>query len=163
MAQKTSSSLIAELGQYLGMDGLCFGPTESCQLVFDQTQVVTMIHDKAKERITLNCPISSPDQYESMSRHTMRAMLQANFMGQGCADSTLSYGSDQRAYLQVVVPLRDSPSCELRGALELLLNQVDVWSKRLVQAGNANHDEDAEHVGGVRKFNAQRAVGMQRV
>jgi hypothetical protein len=131
--------------------------------VFDQTQIVTLINDQAKERITLNCPISAPDQYEGVSRQTMRAMLQANFMGQGSADATLSFGSDNRAYLQVIVHLRDSPSCELRGALELLLNQVDTWSKRLAQVSNSEYRQGATLASELPKFADQLAFSMQRV
>lgn len=134
MLQPDIDKLLSELGFSLGIAGLCFGHAASCQLIFDRYLVVTMIHDRANERITLNCPIGQAEQVESLSRQTLLAMLQANFMCQGCPNATLSCAEDKRAYLQIAIPLSDSSRCDLRGALEMLLNQAETWSERLGQS-----------------------------
>ena len=132
-----AEALIADLGSSLGMAELRFSPAGSCQLVFDQRWVVTLILDSARAQITLNCPISLADQADQLTRPTLIAMLQANFMGQGCVGATLSMGTDQRAYLQTAVGLQDASRSPLHGALELLLNQAETWSARLTQGHGA--------------------------
>ena len=138
MLLKDANNLLAELGSSLGIEGLCFNDAASCQLVFDQLLVVTIILDRASQRITLNCPISQANQFDSIPRQTLLAMLQANFMGQGCPNATLSFASDNRAYLQIVIATSESTNCNLSSAVELLLNLAETWSVRLRQ----NHDLD---------------------
>jgi hypothetical protein len=133
MSFNPADVLITDLGASLGMGDLHFSPAGSCQLVFDQRWVVTLIVDSVRRQITLNCPVSQADQADQLSRPTLLAMLQANFMGQGCVRATLSMGSDQRAYLQTAVSLGEAARSPLHGALELLLNQAETWSARLTQ------------------------------
>ncbi len=134
MLQTDVDKLMAELGSSLEIEGLRFNHAASCQLVFDQSLVVTIIHDRASGCITLNCPVSHADQFERLNKQTLVAMLQANFMRQGCPNATLSFAEDKRAYLQSAIPLSDPSHCNLSGALELLLNQAEVWSERLRQS-----------------------------
>lgn len=138
MTQTELDNSIAELGLSLGIAGLCFDNEAKCQLIFDQHLVVTMIHDRVSASITLNCPVCQADQFEGLSRHTLIAMLEANFMSQGCPKATLSFAQNKRAYLQTSIPLNASLQSNLRGALELLLNHAETWSERMRQNYDLN-------------------------
>ena len=127
----TADALINALGCSLQMPSLCFGPERTCQLVFDQTWVVTLIDDSAREHITLICPLGPSGHANTLSPSTLTAMCQANFMGQGVAGMVLSIGQDQRPYLQAAAATANANVQTLNNCLELLLNQAELWSVRL--------------------------------
>ena len=128
-----ANELASALGAELGIPGLCFNAARSCQLVFDQSWAVTLIHDAARQRVTLNCPVAGGEQCRQLSRQTLLVMLQANFMEQGSPNATLSIGPDQLAYLQTIVMLHEANDNALHISLELLLNHAEVWTARLLQ------------------------------
>ena len=133
MNTQRADELAAALGAQLGIPGLCFNAARSCQLVFDKSWDVTMIHDVARQRVTLNCSVVGGEQCRQLSRQTLLVMLQANFMEQGSPSATLSIGPDQLAYLQTTVMLSEANDKALHISLELLLNHAEVWTARLLQ------------------------------
>lgn len=128
-----ANQLAAALGAKLGINELCFSATDSCQLVFDQRWVVTLLHESHRQRITINCPIGATGHCDQLSRPTLLAMLKANFMEQGCPGASLSIGQDRRAYLQTVVSMQETDDNALHNGLETLLNQAEHWETLLAQ------------------------------
>jgi hypothetical protein len=128
-----ANQLAAALGAKLGIDELCFSATDSCQLVFDQRWVVTLIHESSRQRITLNCPIGATGHCDHLSRGALLTMLKANFMEQGCPGASLSVGQDRRAYIQTVVSTPEALDNALHTGLEMLLNQAEHWETFLTQ------------------------------
>ena len=128
-----ANQLAAALGAKLGINELCFSATDSCQLVFDQRWVVTLIHESNRQRITINCPIGVAGHCDQLSRAALLAMLKANFMEQGCPGASLSVGQDRRAYLQTAVSMQEAADNALHSGLEMLLNQAEHWETLLAQ------------------------------
>lgn len=146
METHRADELASALGAQLGIPGLCFNAARSCQLVFDQRWVVTLIHDATRQRVTLNCPLAGAEQCRQLSRQTLLAMLQANFMEQGTPGATLSISHDQLAHLQTTVLLHEAIDNALHNSLELLLNHAETWSIRLLQGlGNTEPTTLPDH------------------
>lgn len=133
MSRENAQAALATLGERLGIPGLRLSPEGICQLVFEQRWAVTLVHDAALHQLVLHCPLCAPAQASALSAATLRGLLQANFMGQGCGGGQLAMAPDERIYLQWTVALADAAS--LDNALESLLNQAERWSQRL-QAGD---------------------------
>lgn len=135
MSDNPADSLIAELGVRMGMPGLRLGAAGTCQLVFDQRWVVTVVVDERMGRFLLNCPLCTPQQMDQMPACVLRTLLEANFMGRGMggAPLSLSIAPDRRAYLQLQLPWPQASHGGLHNALEMLLNQVETWSAKLAQ------------------------------
>jgi hypothetical protein len=158
MPDRDAEQLIADLGARMGIRGLSLGAAGTCQLVFDQRWVVTVAWEGARQRISLNCPLCTPQQLERLPARALRAMLEGNFMGRGSAGAVLSVAPDRRAYLQLPVPLKEAVEGGLHNALELLLNQAETWAARLdAEPG------DGPEPAGVRAASVPPAWTLQRV
>jgi hypothetical protein len=131
MEPRPVESLLAELGERLGMPGLRLDAGGACQLVFDQRWLVTLLHERSAGRLSLYCALGPAGQPEHLGTQTMADLLRANFLGQGCAGGALSFGPDGRAYLQLSLNLADAGAQDLHNRLETLLNQCETWSERL--------------------------------
>lgn len=130
---QSTDDLISGMGASLHMPDLRLDAMRTCQLVFDQRWVVTLVEDPTRGRCTFNCPLGPAGHTVSLSSSALYGMLQANFMGQGLAGCVLSIAQDDRAYIQVAVPLQDCTTQAMLNALELMLNQAEAWSERLTQ------------------------------
>lgn len=135
MSDNPADPLIAELGARMGMAGLRLGAAGTCQLVFDQRWVVTVIADSHRNRFLLNCPLCTPQQMDQLPAAVLRTLLEANFMGRGMGGPqlSLSIAPDRRAYLQFQLFWQEAAHGGLHNALELLLNQAETWAARLAQ------------------------------
>lgn len=134
MSAARAQAALALLGERLGLKGLRLDDSGACQLMFEQRWLVTLVHDAALRRIVLHCPLCTAPQAATLSLATLRALLQANFMGQGCGGGQLALAPDGQIGLQSAVALSDADEA-LAPALETLLDQAERWSPRL-QAGD---------------------------
>lgn len=131
MQEPSTDDLIASLGASIGIPNLRCDSARACQLVFDQRWVVTLLDDPSRARLTLNCPLGAAGHTQTLGKSALCAMLQANFMGQGLSGCVLSIAQDERAYLQIALSLQGSTPQSLSNALEVLLNQAEIWAERL--------------------------------
>jgi len=159
MRDSNADQLIADLGERMGVPGLRFGNAGTCQLVFDQRWVVTLVLERGTGRILLNCPLCPPLQADGLPAPILRAMLEANFMGRGIAGAMLSIAPDRRAYLQIQLPLREAGEAGLRDVLESFLNQAETWAARLEVAPDSTIAQPEVK----RASHTQPAWAMQRV
>lgn len=134
MSDERAQATLALLGERLGLKGLRLNASGACRLVFEQRWVVTLVHDVALRQIVLHCPLCAAPQAATLSPATLRSLLQASFMGQGCGGGQLAMAPDGHVCLQWAVALADADEA-LAPALESLLNQAERWSPRL-QAGD---------------------------
>lgn len=132
MPELQAEPLITELGVGLGMPGLKLDADGSCQLVFDQRWVLTLLADGRHQRFLLNCPLCSPQQLDHLPTSILRALLENNFVGRGfgSAQCSVSIAPDRRVYLQHGLPFQDAADGGLSRALEMLLNQAEAWLTR---------------------------------
>lgn len=126
-----AEQLIADLGSRMGIPGLRLGAAGTCQLVFDQRWVVTVVADGRSGRIALHCPLCTPQQADQLPARTLRHLLEANFMGHGTAGALLSAAPDHRVYLQLQLLPQEAADGGLHNALEQLLNLAETWATRL--------------------------------
>lgn len=134
MSEALVHQLVADLGAHMGMAGLKLGAAGSCQLVFDQRWVVTLMSESGNSRFLLNCPLCTADQGSGLSGGMLRTLLEANFMGRGTAGAMLALAPDGRAYLQLSLSWDDASRGGLANRLEALLNQAEVWATKLAEA-----------------------------
>lgn len=128
MSLVTANKLINEFGLSLGMDGLCFDDDASCQLLFDRQLLVSIVC--AFDYFYFNCPVAMPELVRRLPSTMLLDILQENFMAG--SDATLAVGPDQRAYLQMRLPLVVTNLNSLQAAVEHLLNRGEYWSERLM-------------------------------
>ena len=131
MTKRTIDELLDELGQSVGMPCLKLDVAGCCQLLFDQRWLVTLMSQSAASRIMLHCPISSTQSAQGVGTSTLRAMLEANFMGRGTGRCELSICTEGRVCLLLQVALVETDSSALVHAIEQLLNQAETWSQWL--------------------------------
>ncbi|HSV46276.1 MAG TPA: type III secretion system chaperone [Ramlibacter sp.] len=138
MARPLADGLLSDLGQRLGMAGLCLDDAGCCQLLFDQRWLVTLLHLPAPGWLGLHCPVSAAGATDTLPRGTLLAMLQGSFVGRGAggAGATLCVSPDQRAWLQQVVGIEGSSGERLEQAIEQLLVHAQAWSQRIESGGD---------------------------
>lgn len=141
MSRGSADALLAQLGQSMGLAGLCLDSAGCCQLAFDQRWLVTVTHHAAGGRLVLHCPLCAAGGAEQLGRDTLIALLEGNFMNRAAA--TLAISPDKRACLQIELPLAGADGPSLHNALEQLLNLAETWARR-VERGDAASSGGAE-------------------
>lgn len=131
------AGLISALGERLGMPGLKLDAKGTCQLVFDGTWVVTVVHAPARQALVLDCVASPLGASIDRSTEALAAALRGNFMGQATAGGWLCIGPDQRAHLQWQTPLAGATAAQVAAALSALLQSAETWAPRWSQGSVA--------------------------
>lgn len=137
MGKLDADLMLRHLGGGLGLEDLKLGDDSVCQLVFDQTLLVSIVFEPAHDQLNLNCPLAGNTMQQGYSVETLTQMLMANFLSHGCPGCHLSIASDGKPYLHSTVSLFDPSHEALRRSLENLLNQADIWTQRLQQGASA--------------------------
>ena len=137
MTKRTIDELLDDLGRHVGMPCLKLDAAGCCQLLFDQRWLVTLMGQSAASRIMLHCPISSAQSGQCFGPSTLRAMLEANFMGRGTGRCQLSICTEGRACLLLELALAQTDGPALVHAVEQLLNQAETWSQWLEKEFNS--------------------------
>lgn len=131
--------LIGALGTVMAMPGLRLSAAGTCQLLFDQRWLVTLVHDAATGMLWFHCPVGPAAPADTrLSASTLSDMLRGNFMGQGCGGGALSIGPDGRPYLHLHIPLADAKVQDLHEGLEALLDHCEVWARRIQDTESAD-------------------------
>ena len=138
LSELSVDGLLCELGKRIGIPGLKLDADSSCQLVFDQRWVVTLVFSAARKRWLISCPLS--DRHVSIVPSSQAAMLRANFMGAGCAGGCLAVSPDGRPFLHMQLAHSETSESLLLETVESLLNQAERWAERLM-AGEAGPGE----------------------
>lgn len=139
------SGLITALGEQLGMPGLKLDAKGTCQLVFDETWVVTVVHAPARQSLVLDCVASPLGASIERSTDALAAALRGNFMGQATAGGWLCIGPDGRAHLQWQTPLAGVTAAQVAAALSALLQSAETWSPRWSQGSVSDTRPAASH------------------
>jgi hypothetical protein len=133
------ATLLAEIGQMLGIAGLVPSEGGICQLAFDGRHVVQIIAVDGRGHILISCQVGA------VAMDSVQAMLAAqnNFM-QVAGGIIACAAPNGRLHLQFSIPRTECRAPALMSAIEVLLNQVEIWEARLVRAeslaSNANRD-----------------------
>ena len=133
MGRDEVDTVLADLGERIGIAGLRLDAAGACQLVFDQRWLVTLLHVPQQAGVALNCPVTAAGHAEQLGAKALRAMLRAGFHGAG-SGTTLAIGPDDRAYLQRLLPVTGRRGDALHQALEQLLDLAETWAERLGRA-----------------------------
>ena len=126
MSLITANNLIHEFGLSIGIDALSLDSSGVCQLLFDRQWLVTIMHSAGL--LLLNCPIASADIVGCLPRNILLEILQENF--KTGASGVVVVAPDERAYLQILLPLGMVDGKSLQTAVERLLNRSEAWSAR---------------------------------
>lgn len=134
MAEPVRSSpgaqeVLAGLGARMGIPGLRLDADSSCQLVFDQRWVVTLVFAAARSRWLLSCPLA--ERHGAITPGSQVAMLRANFLGSGSGGGWLAVAPDGRPFLHMQVSQSEASETVLLDVVESLLNQAERWTERL--------------------------------
>lgn len=133
MNQDQAQAAVLWLGQQMGLPTLTLDAQGSCQLVFDQRWVVTLLHDGAADALGLHCPLGEPGQAPRLPSRVLCQLLSANFMGQCTGGMHITLAPDQRLYLHASWPLTQAHTA-LHQRLELVLNEAERWAGVLTQS-----------------------------
>ena len=123
--------LIAKFGALIGIPDLT--PTEdgSCRLLFDGHHPVTLVIIPALRNLVLTCPCANVNP---LNPHTAMVALRANYMGGGSCGGRLCLGPDGKLHLQFQLPLERLEPERIMATIEILLNQVEAWTRRIQAA-----------------------------
>lgn len=124
-----ADAALSELGALIGIPALKFDTAGYCQLAFDKHHLVTVICAPAMQRLVLACPLVQADTLLSAAAHD--TMLQANFMGCGCAGGSLGIAPDGRPCLQFFLAFAEIDGQTLLSHIDTLLDQAEIWSERI--------------------------------
>jgi hypothetical protein len=131
-------------GQLIGISSLQLDATDCCQLTFDSQWLVTLMYSSRLRQWILSCFLATSGTIISANAQT--TMLRANFLGAGCAGGCLSVSPDGRPSLELHLPAEDVSGNILLTTIEKLLDQAEIWSRRIQRSetplapGECPHD-----------------------
>lgn len=128
MSDPHFATLLAEIGQTLGIAGLAPGQGDMCQLAFDGRHVVQIIAVGGRGHVLISCQVGAAVMDPAQAMLATRS----NFM-QAAGGAIACAAPDGRLHLQLSMPRTECRAATLVSAIEALLNQVEVWEARLAR------------------------------
>ena len=123
-------SVIAALGAAIGIPNLAADTNGCCRLLFDANRLVEIRCASSQERWVLACTL--PGQH--LDTPALQLLMRGNHMGAGFGGGWMGINEQDRMVLHLPVPMAQASPANLLQAIELLLNHVDRWERRLTDA-----------------------------
>lgn len=126
MSTNAAAELLSALGQQLGIPALAPDSNGCCRLVFDGSRLVEMRLAPAPQRLLLCANVAG-----TLATEHACLLLQANAWGAGSAGGWFALSEQGSPCLHFALTLEGATAGQLLAQLELLLNTVETWERRL--------------------------------
>lgn len=129
MPDSSASSLISALGEAIGIPALRPDGQGCCRLLFDGDRSVEIRCAPAQGRWLLSCTLRG----QRVDPSALQLLMQGNHMGAGFGGGWAGVDAQGLAVLHLPVPLPEVGANDMLGAIELLLDHVERWERRLLE------------------------------
>ena len=133
MPDSSVSGLIAALGEAIGIPALRTDAQGCCRLLFDGDRAVEIRCAPAQGRWLLSCALRG----QRADGPALQVLMQGNHMGAGFGGGWAGIDAQGLAVLHLPLALTEASASAMLGAIELLLNHVERWERRLLEAAPA--------------------------
>jgi len=133
MPDSSVSGLIAALGEAIGIPALRADAQGCCRLLFDGDRAVEIRCAPAQGRWLLSCALRG----QRADGPALQVLMQGNHMGAGFGGGWAGIDAQGLAVLHLPLALTEASASAMLGAIELLLNHVERWERRLLEAAPA--------------------------
>jgi len=133
MPDSSVSGLIAALGEAIGIPALRTDAQGCCRLLFDGDRAVEIRCAPAQGRWLLSCALRG----QRADGPALQVLMQGNHMGAGFGGGWAGIDAQGLAVLHLPLALPEASASAMLGAIELLLNHVERWERRLLEAAPA--------------------------
>ncbi|CAN7190544.1 type III secretion system chaperone [Acidovorax sp. Leaf78] len=130
MSDSHVSPLIAALGEAIGIPALRADAQGCCRLLFDGDRAVELRCAPAQGRWVLSCALRG----QRLDTAGMQVLMQGNHMGAGFGGGWSGVDAQGLAVVHLPLPLPEASANAMLSAIELLLNHVERWERRLLEA-----------------------------
>ncbi|MFI8619118.1 type III secretion system chaperone [Acidovorax sp. NPDC077693] len=130
MSDSHVSSLIAALGEAIGIPALRADAQGCCRLLFDGDRAVELRCAPAQGRWVLSCALRG----QRVDTAGMQVLMQGNHMGAGFGGGWSGVDAQGLAVVHLPLALPEASASAMLNAIELLLNHVERWERRLLEA-----------------------------
>ncbi|MDF1485828.1 type III secretion system chaperone [Ramlibacter sp. H39-3-26] len=140
MSENPASPLIAALGEAIGIPALRPDAQGCCRLLFDGDRVVELRCAPAQGRWLVACALRG----QRVDADGLQVLMQGNHMGAGFGGGWCGTDAQGHAVLHLPLALPDATAAAMLNAIEVLLDHVERWERRLAQAAPAMPQRMAE-------------------
>lgn len=126
----SAESVITALGAIIGIPNLVADNNGCCRLLFDANHLVEIRCASSQERWVLACTMSD----QRLDTAALQLLMRGNHMGAGFGGGWVGINEQDRMVLHLPMPMAQASTGNLLQAIELLLNHVDRWERRLTDA-----------------------------
>lgn len=133
MPDSSVSGLIAALGEAIGIPALRADAQGCCRLLFDGDRAVEIRCAPAQGRWLLSCALRG----QRADGPALQVLMQGNHMGAGFGGGWAGIDAQGLAVLHLPLALTEASASAMLGGIELLLNHVERWERRLLEAAPA--------------------------
>lgn len=130
MSDSHVSSLIAALGEAIGIPALRADAQGCCRLLFDGDRAVELRCAPAQGRWVLSCALRG----QRVDGVGLQVLMQGNHMGAGFGGGWSGLDDKGLAVVHLPLALAEASASAMLNAIELLLNHVERWELRLQEA-----------------------------
>jgi hypothetical protein len=130
MPDSSVPGLITALGEAIGIPSLRIDAQGCCRLLFDGDRAVEIRCASAQGRWLLSCALRG----QRADGAAMELMMQGNHMGAGYGGGWAGIDAQGLAVIHLPLPLAEASADAMLNAIELLLNHVERWERRLLEA-----------------------------
>lgn len=134
MSDSHAPSLIAELGEAIGIPALRTDAQGCCRLLFDGDRAVELRCAPAQGRWILSCALRGQRAVDGAG---LRLLMQGNHMGAGFGGGWSGLDAQGLAVVHLPLAVPEASASAMLNAIELLLNHVERWEQRLQEAAPA--------------------------
>lgn len=130
MSDSLVTPLIAALGEAIGIPALRADAQGCCRLLFDGDRAVELRCAPAQGRWVLSCALRG----QRVDGAGLQVLMQGNHMGAGFGGGWSGVDAQGLAVVHLPLSLAEASASAMLGAIELLLNHVERWERRLQEA-----------------------------
>ena len=133
MPDSSVPGLIAALGEAIGIPALRADAHSYCRLLFNEDHAVEISYAPAQGRWLLSCALRG----QRAEGPALQVLMQGNHMGAGFGGGWAGIDAQGLAVLHLPLALPEASASAMLNAIELLLNHVERWERRLLEAAPA--------------------------
>jgi len=130
MPDSSVPGLITAVGEAIGIPALRADAQGCCRLLFDGDRAVEIRCAPAQGRWLLSCALRG----QRAEGPALQVLMQGNHMGAGFGGGWSGVDAQGLAVLHLPLALPEATASAMLNAIELLLNHVERWERRLLEA-----------------------------
>lgn len=130
MTDNSAPTLITALGEAIGIPALRPDAQGCCRLLFDSDRAVEIRCVPAQGRWLLSCALRG----QRADGAALQLLMQGNHLGAGFGGGWAGVDAQGLAVLHLPLAQSEASASAMLNAIELLLNHVERWERRLLEA-----------------------------